>query len=441
MSPGPWEGRRLHFVGVGGAGMQGWAMVSRELGAEVSGSDRDDSAALAFLRENGVDAIAGHAAGNLPEGEGVEVVVSTAIPADNPELIAAGERGLAVMPRAELLRELPALRRTIAVAGAHGKTTTTAMITHLLASAGLDPGYLAGGTLAATGRNAGWGSGPWLVVEADESDRSLLALEVEIAVLTNVELDHHASYRSEDELREVFREFLDGPPGAVVADDPALVGLRGGGPCETFDPRPVDTSSGSPRFTWRGHGVELAVPGEHNAWNAAAALEAARLAGVGEEEAARAIGSFSGAGRRFEELGRSRGGARVVDDYAHHPTEVEAAIAAARTQAPDRLVAVFQPHLFSRTAELADRFGRALAGADLAVVVDIYPSREEAADFPGVTGELVAGAASAAGADAEWIPSMDAARERLAAILGPGDLCLVMGAGDIRRLGEDLASG
>lgn len=441
MSAPAWQGRRLHFVGIGGAGMRGWATAAQQLGATVSGSDLEDSAALAGLRELGIDARAGHDAANLPEGDDVEVVFSTAVPDSNPELEAARSRGLRVMPRAELLAELTSLRRTIAVAGAHGKTTTTSMIAHVLIEAGFDPGYLIGGTLRSTGHNAQWGGGEWLVVEADESDRSLLAIDAEIAVLTNVELDHHATYGSEEELRGVFTEFLDGPAVAVVADEPGLPELRKEGDLVTFDPGPVDLSSGAARFTWRDHEVELAVPGEHNARNAVAALEAAALAGVTEEDAVRAIASFGGSGRRFEELGRSSGGARVVDDYAHHPTEVAAAIVAARSQAPERLVAVFQPHLFSRTAELAGRFGEALAAADLAVVVDVYPSRERAEDFPDVSGELVAGATRRAGGSVEWIPLMADARSRLDELLQPGDLCLVMGAGDIRSLGEALVSG
>lgn len=441
MSEGQWGGRQLHFVGIGGAGMQGWALAARELGAQVSGSDREDSGALVALREAGIDAYAGHDPENIPGGDRVEVVYSTAVPQDNPELEAARSRGLRVMPRADLLAELTKLRRTIAVAGAHGKTTTSSMIAHVLLQAGLDPGYLIGGLLRTTGRNAAWGSGPWLVVEADESDRSLLSLDVDVAVLTNVELDHHATYSSLDELREVFAQFLRGAPEAIVADDPELLVLRGSGPVVAFDPRPVDTASGHASFTWRGHEVVLAVPGEHNAWNAAAALEAAVAAGVAEADAVGAIESFSGAGRRFEDLGRSAGGARVVDDYAHHPTEVAAAVAAARSFGPDRVVAVFQPHLFSRTVELSDRFGEALAGADLVIVVDVYRSREDPADFPGVSGDLVAEAASRAGAaEVESIPLMDDAESRLEEILGPGDLCLVMGAGNIRALGENLVT-
>ena len=419
--------------------MQGWALAAQELGAQVSGSDRDDSPALASLREEGIDARAGHDAANVPAGDDVEVVYSTAIPEDNPELEVARQRGLRVMPRAELLAELTALRRTIAVAGAHGKTTTSSMVAHILLAAGMDPGYLIGGSLGTTGRNAAWGSGEWLVVEADESDRSLLSLDVDLAVLTNVELDHHATYGSLEELEGVFAEFLSGAPEAVVANEPGLLELRGASPVVAYDPGPVETASGRPRFQWRGQEVELSVPGEHNAWNATGALEAARLAGVDDAQAAAAISTFTGAGRRFEDLGRSQSGARVVDDYAHHPTEVAAVIAAARSFAPERLVAVFQPHLFSRTRELAGRFGEALAGADVAVVVDVYRARENPADFPGVSGELVAEAAREAGAPSvEWIPAMDDAERRLAELLAPGDLCLVMGAGDIRTLGENL---
>src|SRR5947209_13015330 len=215
MSERPWSGRRLHFVGIGGAGMGGWARAAAELGATVSGTDRADSPALERLRALGIDARAGHGAGNVPAGDDVEVVVSTAVPPGNPERVAAAERGLRVMPRAELLGELTALRRVIAVAGAHGKTTTTSMAAHVLLGAGLDPGYLIGGELRTTGTNAAWGSGEWLVVEADESDRSMLALHVDVAVLTNVELDHHATFASLEELREAFRAFLAGAPQAV----------------------------------------------------------------------------------------------------------------------------------------------------------------------------------------------------------------------------------
>lgn len=423
--------------------MSGYATVAAELGASVSGSDRAESPALERLRALGVDAHAGHDAARLPEGADVEVFVSSAIAGDNAEVAAARERGLRVSPRAELLRELSALKKTIAVAGAHGKTTTASMAAHVLLGCGLDPGYLIGGELRTTGRNAAWGSGEWLVVEADESDRSMLALDVEVAVVTNVELDHHATYGSLAELREVFREFLAAPPRAVVLDRPELLELRGVGEAVAYDaPDDLELGEDGSRMTWRGQEVRLAVPGEHNARNAVAALEAARLAGAGEAEAAAAIAGFSGAGRRFERLGRAASGALVVDDYAHHPTEVAATLAAARTLSPHRLVAVFQPHLYSRTQHLAGAFGRALAAADLVCLVDVYPARERAEDFPGVSGLTVAEAVAdaAPGREVMWLRTLEEAHRVLAPRLREGDLCVVLGAGDVRSLGERLAT-
>jgi len=440
MSERPWSGRRLHFVGIGGAGMSGWARAAAELGATVSGTDRADSPALERLRALGIDARAGHGAGNVPAGDDVEVVVSTAVPPGNPERVAAAERGLRVMPRAELLGELTALRRVIAVAGAHGKTTTTSMAAHVLLGAGLDPGYLIGGELRTTGTNAAWGSGEWLVVEADESDRSMLALHVDVAVLTNVELDHHATFGSLAELEADVRTFLAGAPLAVIWDRPELLALRSG-PVVAYEARDVALAGGGSRFTWRGREVVLAVPGLHNARNAVAALEAAALAGAGEDAAVAAIATFRGAGRRFERLGESASGALVVDDYAHHPTEVAATIDAARTLGrPGRVWAVFQPHLFSRTERLAREFGAALARADAIAVLDVYPAREHAEDFPGVTGRLVAEAAAdaAGGRPVYWLPGFADAERVLAPRLGPGDVALVLGAGDVDRLGRAL---
>src|SRR4051794_5582660 len=235
----PWAGRRLHLVGLGGAGMSGYARVAVQLGARVSGSDRADGPALEALRALGVDVHVGHAAGNVPAGDDVEVVHSTAVPPDNPERAAARERGLPEWPRAHLLAQLSALKRTIAVAGAHGKTTTTSMIAHALLRCGLEPAYLIGGALRTTGLNADWGAGEWLVVEADESDRSMLALDVDVAVVTNVELDHHATYGSLAEVRDVFRVFLADAPEAVLWERPDVVALRGG-PYVPFDvPAPV----------------------------------------------------------------------------------------------------------------------------------------------------------------------------------------------------------
>lgn len=440
MSAADWSSRQLHFVGIGGAGMSGWASVAAELGATVSGSDAADSQILAALRERGIEAKAGHCASNLPTVDGTEVVRSSAIPDSNPELIAARERGLPVMERAELLAELTALRRTIAVAGAHGKTTTTSMVAQLLIECGLDPGYLIGGELRSSGRNASWGSGEWLVVEADESDRSMLSLNVEVAVVTNVELDHHDNYRSLAELREVFRSFLSKPAAAVIPNSPELLELRGDLPVTAVEIDSLELRSGGSQFDWRGQQVTLNVAGAHNAGNALAALEAALLAGVDQDDAVRAIASFSGVGRRFEELGRSESGALIIDDYAHHPTEIAATIAAARTLGSKRVVAVFQPHLYSRTERLAAEFGRALAAADVVCVLDVYGAREKQVDFPGVDGRLIAAAVADAGSGKEvlWLPDFSDALAQLKLRLRADDSCLILGAGDVRSLGEDL---
>ncbi len=389
-----------------------------------------------------LEAAIGHRAENVPAGEGVEVVCSTAIGADNPERVAALERGLEVLTRAQLLAQLSALRRTIAVAGAHGKTTTAAMIVSALRAGGLDPGYLIGGMLRETGRNGDWTAGEWLVVEADESDRSLLSLSVEIAVLTSVELDHHDSFGSLRELEGVYRAFLLAAPQAVIWDRPALLALREG-PLVAYDvPAPALLAGGS-RFEWHGAEVELRVPGEHNARNAAAALSVAALAGVGAADAARGLAAFAGTARRFERLGRTATGAEVYDDYAHHPTEVAATLAAARTLEPSRLSVVFQPHLYSRTRALAREFGIALAAADTVFVLDVYPAREQAGDFPGVSGLLIAEATvdAAPGKPTYWLPDRSSAAAVISALTGPGELVLVMGAGDVDQLGRELVAG
>jgi UDP-N-acetylmuramate--alanine ligase len=439
-----WRGRRLHLIGVGGAGMSGYARVAAQLGARVSGSDRAGGPALDALRELGVEVHVGHAAQNVPAGDDVEVVYSTAVAPDNPERAAARARGLPERPRAELLRELSTLKRTIAVAGTHGKTTTTSMLAHALLSCGLQPAYLIGGALRTTGRNADWGAGEWLVVEADESDRSMLALQAEVAVVTNVELDHHATFGSVAEVRAAFAQLLAQAPQAVLWERPDVVALRGGRAYVGFDVAAdaVRAGDGGSRFVWRGLEVTLAVPGLHNARNAAAALETALLAGADAARAAEALAGFTGAGRRFETLGTTSAGARVVDDYAHHPTEVAATLAAARTLGPERLVAVFQPHLFSRTKLLAREFGEALAGADLPAVVDVYPARERAEDFPGVSGRTIAAAVAdaAPGREVLWLPAFADAQRVIEARLREGDLCLVLGAGDVDELGRRLVA-
>src|SRR3954471_23036458 len=412
MSDAPWAGRRLHFIGIGGAGMSGLALVARGLGAQVTGSDRADGPYCERLREAGIEPEIGHNAGHLAPG--AEVVVSTAIADDNPELEAARAVGAPILHRGALLAEVSRLRRCLAVAGTHGKTTTASMVAHVLVACGRRPAYLIGGEVRSTGTNASWGQGDWIVVEADESDRSFLQLRPELAVITNVELDHHATYRTLAEVEQAFAEFA-APVPVVVA--PVGLELPAVPPGVTFG---IETGAlaardlllrhlGS-RFVVEGVQVELNVPGRHNVMNALAALAVCREAGVELEEAASALASFSGAGRRFEPHGRSAQGALVYDDYAHHPTEVRATLQAAKTLNAERVIACFQPHLYSRTQHMARDFGRALALADVAVVLDVYPARERAEDFPGISGYLVAtaGADAAPGRPVYWLPALDA---------------------------------
>ncbi|HYM46303.1 MAG TPA: UDP-N-acetylmuramate--L-alanine ligase [Solirubrobacteraceae bacterium] len=437
----------MHFVGVAGAGMSGYARAAGALGAQVSGSDRRASPYSERLAADGVlnAQIGEHCATNVPEGDDVEVVYSSAVAPENPERAAARARGLRERSRAELLAELTGLRRTIAVAGTHGKTTTASMLVHALRAAGLRPDWLIGGAVGEGEANAQWtGEGEWLVVEADESDRSMLRLSVEIAVLTNVELDHHATFGSLAQLREAFREFLARARAAIVIwDRPELLELAPAEvevevvPYDVPGPALVD---GSSRFRWRGHEVALEVPGAHNALNATAALEAARLAGAEAARAVAGLAGFHGAERRFQLVGGTARGARVYDDYAHHPTEVAATLQGARTLAHERLVAVFQPHLYSRTQMFARELGVALASADVVVVLDVYPARERAADHPGVSGLLIAEAAAsaAAGRPVYWLPTFADAEPVLRDLLEEGDLCVVMGAGDVDTLAHAL---
>ncbi|HEY4917453.1 MAG TPA: UDP-N-acetylmuramate--L-alanine ligase [Solirubrobacteraceae bacterium] len=452
---GPWSGRRLHFIGVGGAGMSGYARAAHALGAEVSGSDGADGPYLRRLAGDGVlDARIGHRAENIPAGDDVEVFHSSAVGEENVERAAARERGLSDRPRAELLGELSAMRRTIAVAGTHGKTTTASMIAHALSAAGMRPGWLVGAPIGGGLPNARWDEGDWLVVEADESDRSMLSLNVEVAVLTNVELDHHATFASLVELEGAFQDFLAlAEKGVVLWDRPQLLALgeaaiaageeavgRPAVELVRYDVPDPGLERGGSRFRWRGHEVRLQVPGAHNALDAVGALEAVRMTGADAELAISGLEAFRGAGRRFQLLGRSSRGALVYEDYAHHPTEIEATLRAARTLEPARLVAVFQPHLFSRTALLSREFARALALADVVAVLEVYPARERAKDYPGVSGLLIARACAdaARGRPVFWLPSFSDAEPVLRGLLEDSDVCLVMGAGDIDGLARAL---
>jgi UDP-N-acetylmuramate--alanine ligase len=418
--------------------MSGLALVARALGATVTGSDRADSAYMETLRAEGIEPVVGHDAANVPEG--AEVVVSTAIGEDNPEVAVASR----VLHRGDLLAEVSRLKPCIAVSGTHGKTTTACMAAHVMLEAGRAPSYLIGGELRTTGRNADWGDGEWLVIEADESDRSFLKLAPDVAVVTNVELDHHATYRSQRELEEAFERFAAqagttiGWFGHGLRDASLRYGIEGGDVQATE----VERGSGGSRFKALGVDVELSVPGEHNVLNALGAMAACREAAVGPAEVAAALASFPGAGRRFERRGSTARGAAVYDDYAHHPTEVRATLEAARTLEPRRLIACFQPHLYSRTERLARDFGRALALADAACVLDIYPARERAEDHPGVSGWLVAAAAADAsgGRPVYWTPAMDDAERLLLSLLRDGDVLLTLGAGDVDRLAARLVA-
>lgn len=441
-----WANRRLHFIGIGGAGMSGLALVCARLGAAVTGSDRADSSYMERLRAAGLEPVVGHDAANLPEG--AEVVVSTAIGADNPELALARERGVEPIHRGALLAELCAEKRLIAIAGTHGKTTTTAMVVWALRATGADPAFFVGGEVPGLGEggaaaNAGWGEGEWVVAEADESDASFLELRPEIAVVTNVEMDHHARWGSVSELHDAFKRFCAPAEGVVLPADGSLDDLAGDAARLGFG---LDAPGPA--------GLELIVPGGHNQLNARAALAAIELAGLDLAGAAKALIRFPGVRRRLEQKGLGKSSCHMVpvyDDYAHHPTEVRAALLALREFEPGLLLAVFQPHLYSRTKAFAEEFGAALSLADEVVVLDVYPAREEpVGDLAGVSGLMVARAAAdrMGGRAVWWLPEIETARRALAARLdrpgGPsGDWIVVtIGAGDVFRLGEELlASG
>jgi UDP-N-acetylmuramate--alanine ligase len=426
-----WSDRRLHFVGIGGAGMSGLALVCDALGARVSGSDRAESSYLRRLRAAGLEPRVGHDPDNVPED--AEVVRSRAVPNDNPELVRAHERGQRVIERGELLAELCSEKRLLAVAGTHGKTTTAGMLAHVLRAIGADPAFLVGGELPGVGpagapTNAGWGEGEWIVAEADESDASFLHLRPEVAVVTNVELDHLGRWSSRAQLLEAFGCFTEPADGLALGAGRELDPVAG-------DRRTVRFDAERP-----GPELRLRIPGRHNLLNARAALAGLELARFDVSQAADALASFPGMLRRLELKGR-RDGAVIYDDYAHHPTEVTAALAALREMEPHRLIAVFQPHLYSRTKAMYERFGAALAAADEIGVLEVYPAREEpVGELAGVTGRQVAEAAAdrAGGRPVWWLRDVERAQRALAPRLREGDLLVTLGAGDIFRLADAL---
>jgi UDP-N-acetylmuramate--alanine ligase len=421
------------------------------MGHEVSGSDLQASPVLERLERLGVRTFVGHDAAHVG---GAEIVAfSTAVKAGNVELAEARRLGVACISRAGILGAICRTRRTLAVSGTHGKTTTTAMLAQILVRAGLDPGYMVGGEVRGAEGGAAWGKGPWLVVEADESDGTFLRLGAEGAVVTNVEADHLDYYGGKEALTDAFRTFLEQAPGprVVCLDDPgaaalaaSLPGVTTYGTSAAADYR-IDRAELSPRATnfdisVRGRHLgsfELAVPGLHNVRNAAAAIAVAVEIGAGPGPARSALAAYSGVGRRFE-VRASRDGVTYVDDYAHLPSEVRATLAAARQGGWERVVAVFQPHRYSRTAVLGRDFGDAFEDADLLVVTGIYPAGEE--PLPGISGLVVAEAvrSSQPGLHVEYAETRPEVVAVVRGLLRPGDLCLTMGAGDLTTLADQL---
>jgi UDP-N-acetylmuramate--alanine ligase len=452
--------RRVHFVGIGGIGMSGIAELLANLGYAVSGSDLKGSDVTDRLATLGVRVAIGHDARHV--GDADVVVVSSAVAADNPEVVEAGRRKVPVIPRAEMLAELMRLRYGIAVAGAHGKTSTTSMIALALERAGLDPTAVIGGRVQALGGNARLGEGEYMVAEADESDRSFLRLTPTIAVLTNLDHEHLESYGTFERLQEAFVDFANKVPfyGAVVAcaDDPALAALlprmtrrvrtygftvaagdvRGSDVrLEGFGARcAVRYRTGRDPDRWEEGQIGLRVPGRHSLLNAMAAVAVGLEVGVPFARVAAALAEFAGVERRFELKGEV-GGVMVVDDYGHHPTEIAAVIAAARAGFGRRLLVAFQPHRYTRTHALAAELGAALAGADEVVLTDVYAAGE--APIAGATVDAVAGAARAAtDRPVHVVRRLDEVAVAVARLARPGDLVLTLGAGSIGTVADRI---
>ena len=444
---------RIHFVGIGGIGMSGIAELLLHQGYEVTGSDLRLTEVTRHLEDLGATVHEGHAAQHV---EGAHAVVySSAVKPDNPEVVRGSELKIPVIRRAEMLGELMRMHFSIGVSGTHGKTTTTSMTGQVLAAAGLDPTLIVGGKVNALGTSASLGGGDYLVAEADEFDRSFLRLFPTVAVITNVEAEHLDTYGDYESMKEAFAEFANKVPfyGAVVAclDDPGVRSLLpvidralvSYGVTSQADVRARDVrfeGLGSCfEVSWKGEElgtVELQVPGLHNVRNALAALGVGLHLDLDRQAMLEALKGFTGVARRFEVKGQARG-VVVVDDYAHHPTEVAATLQAARAGYERRIVAVFQPHLYSRTRDFAGDFGSALLDSDVLVVTDVYPARE--APIPGVSGELVATAARSQGhRQVHYIEDAEAVPAELAGIVEEGDLVITMGAGSIWKAAEAL---
>lgn len=435
--------RRVHIVGAGGVGMGAIASVLRAMGHTVSGSDLKAGPVAERLRAEGIDIVIGHDRANVA---GVDLVaISSAIPDHNAEVRAAVAASIPVLRRSDMLPAIAATRRTIAVAGTHGKTTTSSMLALVLVEAGVRPSFVIGGDVNEIGSGATWDDGEWFVIEADESDRTFLALGAEVALITSVEPDHLETYGNDPaELVAAFDQFAsDARVRVVCADDPGAMAVAAKLECTTYgttagaDYQMTDIETGRASVAFHLHHdgtdlgrIELPVPGLHNARNAAAATVTGLLIGVRIDAAARALARFGGVARRFEFRGVEQG-ITFVDDYAHLPTEVEAAIAAASDGGWSRIVCVFQPHRYSRTAAVGAAFGPSFTGADVVAVTDVYPAGET--PRPGITGRIVADAVTAAapGTPVIWLPGLEDVVSWLAENLRPDDLCLTLGAGDL----------
>ena len=451
---------RVHFVGIGGVGMSGIAEVLLTLGYKVSGSDAADSASTRRLAALGAIVQRGHAAENIDGADAV--VVSSAIHVDNVELLAARAQRIPVVPRAEMLAELMRFRRGIAVAGTHGKTTTTSLVASVLSEGGMDPTFVIGGQLLSAGANARLGGGKWLVAEADESDGSFLRLNPQIAVVTNIDADHLENYGGDfARVRAAFSEFLHRLPfyglAVLCIDDAEVAALAAGMPRHILaygfsadaDVRADDVvqDAGRTRFTLRlpesdPITVTLNLPGRHNVLNALAAAAIGWQLGVAPDAIAHALDHFQGIGRRFNQLGEfdfGRGKALLVDDYGHHPRELQAVFDAARAGWPDRrLVVAFQPHRYSRTRDLFDDFAQVLSSVDALLLSDVYPAGE--APIVGADAKALARAVRARGRiDPVLVGNVRELPDVLADVLADGDLVLLLGAGDIGYVAHELS--
>ncbi|CUX11524.1 MULTISPECIES: UDP-N-acetylmuramate--L-alanine ligase [Rhizobium/Agrobacterium group] len=452
----------VHFIGIGGIGMSGIAEVLHNLGHRVQGSDQSDSANVQRLRDKGIEVFVGHTADNLGDAE--VVVVSTAIKKNNPELISAREKHLPIVRRAEMLAELMRFRNAIAIGGTHGKTTTTSMVATLLEAGNLDPTVINGGIINAYGTNARMGEGEWMVVEADESDGTFLKLPADVAVITNIDPEHLDHYGNFDAVRAAFRQFVENVPfygfGVMCLDHPEVQALVG-----RIEDRKVITYGENPQADVRFSNVRidgtrsifdveirrrrtgkifsftdlvLPMPGRHNVSNATAAIAVANRLGISEADIKKGLASFAGVKRRFTLTGEANG-VQVFDDYGHHPVEIKAVLAAAREACKGRIIAVHQPHRYSRLSSLFDDFAHCFNDADTIILAPVYAAGED--PIEGASSEALVSAIKAAGhRDARFLEKREDLASQLAAIAKPGDFVVLLGAGNITQWAAVLPS-